>query len=193
MKWKNWGVQGGVALMVMAATVGCKPIQPVTPAADNVTPHAEVETVAADDPFFYCEAVGTIDTPDERFTGAEVPDVIAEGVRAAFGAEDVDLEVYQRGTFWRCMDGKVYACNVGANLPCKSKADVSREPTQPMIDFCADNTGSDYIPAVVTGRTTVYEWACDDTTPVIVDIVTEVDGQGYLQFIWQELTPPNPE
>ena len=195
MKWKNWGIQGGVAVAVMAAMVGCMPVQPVTPTAgESTTPEvtqvATQVTIATDDPFEYCAAVGTIDTPDERFTGAEVPDVIAEGVRAAFGAADIDLEVYRRGTFWRCMDGSVYACNVGANVPCQSKADESREPTQPMVDFCADNAGSDYIPAVVTGRTTIYEWVCDDTTPVIVDQFTEVDSQGYPQSFWQELTPP---
>ena len=194
MKWKNWGIQGGVAVAVMAAVVGCMPVQPVTPTTgESTTPEvtevATQATIATDDPFAYCAAVGTIDAPDERFTGADVPDVIAEGVRSAFGAEDVDLEVYQRGTFWRCMDGNVYACNVGANLPCESKADESREPTQPMVDFCAENAGSDFIPAVVTGRMTVYAWACDDTTPVIVDQVTEVDSQGYLQSIWHELTP----
>jgi hypothetical protein len=207
MQWKNWGVKGGVALVVMAAMVGCSPAQPAIPATTDTAagaasaPAAEsplmspesplnVEGATFDDPFAYCAAVGTIDVPDARFIGPEVPDVIAEGVRAAFGAEDVDLEVYQRGTFWRCMDGAVYACNVGANLPCESKADTSREPSQPIIDYCAENTDSDFIPAVVTGRTTVYEWACEDSEPVILDQYTEVDSRGYLQFIWHELTPP---
>lgn len=191
MKWKNWGIQGGVAVAVMATMVGCMPVQPVTPTADEPTaPEVTQVAIATDDPFVYCAAVGAIDVPDERFTGAEVPDVIAEGVRAAYGAENIGLEVYRRGTFWRCMDGNVYACNVGANVPCQSKADESREPTQPMIDFCAENAGLDYIPAVVTGRTTIYEWGCDNATPVIADQVTEVDSQGYPQSFWQELTPP---
>jgi hypothetical protein len=53
-----------------------------------------------------------------------------------------------------------------------------------------ENPDVDFIPAVVTGRTTVYEWACEDGEPVIVDQYTEVDSQGYLQFVWHELTPP---
>jgi hypothetical protein len=134
--------------------------------------------------------VGTVDEPDERYTGEELPVVIAEGIRAAFNAEDVDLEVYQRGTVWRCLDGKVYACNVGANIPCQAKADESQEPTQAMIDYCQENTNIDYIPAVVTGRTTVYEWACEDSEPVVVDRYTEIDSQGFLEFAWHELTPP---
>lgn len=200
MQWQNWGVKGGVAMVLMAAMVGCAPIQPVTPAAGEATAEPETEatsvpTVAADaatydDPFAYCAAVGTVDAPDERFTGEELPVVIAEGIRAAFNAEDVDLEVYQRGTVWRCLDHKVYACNVGANIPCLAKADESTEPTQPMIDYCTDNAGSDFIPAVVTGRSTVYEWGCEDTEPVVVDKYTEVDSQGFLEFAWHELTPP---
>jgi hypothetical protein len=119
-----------------------------------------------------------------------VPDVIAEGIRAAFGAEGVDLEVYRRGTFWRCMDSKVYACNVGANLPCESKADQSQEATQPMIDYCKQDPDADFIPAVVTGRSTIYEWGCDGTEPVIIQQYTEVDEQGYPATFWHELTPP---
>jgi hypothetical protein len=206
MQWKNWGVKGGVAIMLMAAMVGCTPIQPVTPGATDATsePSAETTTepatevtseatevaIATDDPFAYCAAVGTIDKPDELFTGEELPVVIAEGIRAAHNAEDVPLEVYQRGTVWRCLDGKVWACNVGANLPCEAKADESREPTQAMIDFCKDNAGVDFIPAVVTGRATVYAWRCEDTEPVVVEQYTEVDSQGFLEFVWYELTPP---
>jgi hypothetical protein len=216
MQWNNWGIKGGVAVMVMAAMVGCAPIQPVSPAsgeapseavresATQTTPAADV-TAAPDaegatmpaaasgsmaDPFAYCAAVGTVDAPDERYSGEELPVVILEGVREALNATDVDLEVFEIGTVWRCMDGQVYACNVGANLPCLAKADESSEPTQPMADFCQENADSDFIPAVVTGRSTVYNWACDGTEPVVVDQFTEVDSQGFLEFVWYELTPP---
>jgi hypothetical protein len=193
MQWKAWGVQGSVAIALMAAMVGCAPIQPVTPVAGDATSEAGTGATAEstfDDPFAYCAAVGTMDIPDERYTGEELPVVIAEGIRAAYNAEDVALEVYQRSTFWRCMDGKVYACNVGANLPCETKADVSREPTEAMIDFCKENVGADFIPAVVTGRATVYNWRCDDSEPVVAEQHTEVDSQGYLEFVWYELTLP---
>ena len=195
MQWNNWAVKGSVAVVLVAAMVGCAPVPPpageasAEPAATAATEVTEVDFVT-DDPFAYCAAAGTIDAPGEGYTGEDVPDVIAEGIRAAFDAEDVDLETYRRGTVWRCVDGKVYACNVGANIPCLAKADESQEPAQPMIDYCQDNADSDFIPAVVTGRSTVYEWACDDTTPVIVDQFTEVDSQGYLEFAWHELTPP---
>jgi hypothetical protein len=143
------------------------------------------------DPFAYCAAVGTIDSPDARYTGPELPDVIAEGLRDAYNATDVALEVFARGSFWRCMEGEVYACTIGANLPCLSKGDRSTVPTAAMADFCKSNLGSDYIPAVVTGRATIFSWRCAGETPVVDDQYTEIDGQGYLEFVWHRLAPPN--
>lgn len=199
IQWKNWGIKSGAAVVMMAAMVGCAPVAPQAvsplagesvPAASSAaeSPLAEAVVETFDDPFAYCAAVGTVDEPDERYTGEELPDAIAEGIRAAWGSEDVDLEVFRMGTVWRCMDNQVYACNVGANLPCLAQGDESSEPTQPMADFCAENPGSDFIPAVVTGRTTVFNWACDDTEPVVVDQYTELDSRGFMEFIWFPLT-----
>ena len=219
MRWKNLGFKGGTAVVLMVALMGCMPIQPVTPSATDATPESTTEATTEatggttaeatseltpepveetttpesatyDDPFAYCAAVGTVDEPDERYTGAELPDSIAEGIREAFDASDVPLEVFQRGTVWRCMDGKVYACNVGANIPCLGKADLSQEPTEAMAEYCQETPDSDCIPAVVTGRETVYSWRCDGTTPVVDEQYTQVDSQGFLEFAWHELTLP---
>jgi hypothetical protein len=197
MQWKNWGIKGSAALILTAAMVGCIPVHPVTPAPGDTTateataePASAPNAAAYNDPFAYCAATGTINQPDDRYTGEEVPDTIAEGIRSAFDAEDVDLEVYRRGTVWRCVDGKVYACNVGANIPCLAKADLSREPSQPIIDYCKEIPTSDFIPAAVTGRSTIYSWGCKDSEPIIVEQYTEVDQQGVLEFAWHELTPP---
>src|SRR3972149_2571244 len=68
------------------------------------------------DPFAYCKAVVNIDSPDSRYVGPKVPEVIARGLQKAFEAPaDKPLDVFIRGTYWHCVDGKVYACNVGAN------------------------------------------------------------------------------
>src|SRR5262245_7102022 len=108
------------------------------------------------DPFAYCRAVGTIDAPDARYAGPSVPPPVAEGLRRAFRAPaDAPLERFTRGTSWRCMDGKVYACTVGANLPCGEKADTSRAPRLSIAEFCRQNPSADIIPMVVTGRATV--------------------------------------
>lgn len=144
-----------------------------------------------DNPFAYCEAAGTVDSPGADYTGPEVPEPIAKGLKKAFGSpESTPLDIFMKGTYWRCMDGKVYACNVGANLPCESKADVSKEPTEGMNEYCKENAGSDFIPMYVTGHSTVYDWKCDGATPVAGKQLSEVDSQGYQKNIWYEISRP---
>jgi hypothetical protein len=190
-----------VSAIVLALAAGCVVIPTAAPAANPApdpteaaqenTSGAAAEGESYDDPFAYCAAVGTIDQPDERYTGPDVPDVIAEGLRTAFNTPDTPLEVYQRGTYWRCMDGKVYACNVGANLPCQEKADTSETPTAAMEEFCQDsaNANAEAIPMVVTGRATIYGWRCTDGNPEIVNQFAEPDAQGFLSNIWYEIAP----
>lgn len=142
------------------------------------------------DPFNYCAAVGTIDVPDDRYAGPPVPMAIASGLRAAFELpDDAPLEPFMRGTYWRCMDGEVYACNVGANLPCLEKARTSRTPTPPMIQYCRANPDAQNIPAVVTGRATIYLWECAEGRPNIVRQVAEPDSRGFLANFWHPIEP----
>lgn len=142
------------------------------------------------DPFAYCAAVGTIDAPDSRYTGPKVLEVVAQGLKKAFGAPaDAPLEPFLRNTFWRCMDGQVYACTVGANLPCQERADASRKPAQGMTDFCEENPHAEVIPAFVTGRATVYEWACANGAPEVVRQFAQPDARGFLSNIWYAISP----
>jgi hypothetical protein len=142
-----------------------------------------------DDPFAYCAAIGTIDAPDARYAGPPMPEVLTRGLRAALGAsEDAPL---RESSVWRCMAGKVYACTVGANLPCQEKADTSRSPTSGMITFCRENPGSEFIPMVVTGRATVYAWRCEHDVPAIARQFTKPDARGYLANVWYAI--PRPE
>jgi hypothetical protein len=148
----------------------------------------QTPTTPTDDPFAYCASVGTIDAPDARYAGPKVPEVIVKGLRKEAGIGDEPPEDWiVAGTVWRCMDGNVWACFVGANLPCSEKADTSRTPTSEMEDFCKDNPTSDVIPAATTGRATVYEWRCTNGAPEIVKQVAEPDAQGFLSHIWYEI------
>lgn len=142
------------------------------------------------DPFAYCAAVGSIDRPDARYKGTNAPESVAKGLQVAMGVPDTPLEVLQNGLAWRCMDRKVYACFVGANLPCEEKADPSRTPSQAMKDFCAQNPNSDVIPAAVTGRATVYEWRCTSGNPEIVKQVFTIDARGFLADFWYPINKP---
>jgi len=142
------------------------------------------------DPFAYCAVLGTIDAPDSRYTGPKVPEVVAQGLKKAFGAPaDAPLGPFIRNTFWRCMDGRVYACTVGANLPCQERADVSRKPTPGMTDFCKNNPHAEVIPAVATGRATVYEWTRPHDMPDVVRHFAQPDARGCLSNIWYAISP----
>lgn len=142
------------------------------------------------DPFAYCAQVGTIDAPDARYSGERVPTSIAEGIRrASGGAPSAPLEVFVRGTSWRCMDGKVFACTVGANLPCGEKADASRTPSAAVIEFCRTNPDAAVVPAAVTGRATVYQWRCAGPDASIVRQIFEADPRGFIGNVWYEIKP----
>jgi hypothetical protein len=193
-----------VALLLIAASLAaCGPTAapeatatPVPPAAattvppaDTATPEAAATAASYDDPFAYCAAVGTVDAPGADYTGSQAPESVALGLRQAMDAPDTPLEMLQNGLFWRCMDGQVYACFVGANLPCEARANTDRTPTQEETDFCQQNPDSDFIPAVVTGRETVYEWRCTEGTPEIVQQVFHADAQGFLSEFWYQISP----
>jgi hypothetical protein len=156
----------------------------------HVSKSGSEEETAFKDPFAYCKAVDTIDSPDSRYVGPKLPEAIVLGLRKAFGAPaDAPSDVFERGTYWRCMDGKVYACNVGANLPCTEKADRSREPNQGMKDWCKSNPGSEFIHAYASGRSTVYEWRCTGGEPTLVKEINKPDAAGYISNIWYEISP----
>jgi hypothetical protein len=149
---------------------------------------ANPEQPVYDDPFTYCAAIGTIDTPNEQYTGPKMPDSIVEGMlKQGIVSSDAPLE-FQKNAVWRCMDHSVWVCHFGANLPCLEKADTSKVATSAMEDFCKASPTAESIPAVVTGRATVFEWKCNAGKPEIVRQVFQVDHQGYLANFWYKLS-----
>ncbi len=143
------------------------------------------------DPFAYCEAVGDIDVPDARYIGTAVPDEIVQDLRKKAGiATDVPSEWVTAGTVWRCMDRQVWACFVGANLPCSEKADVSSTPQPTLNDFCKSNPQADAIPASVTGRATIYDWRCSDGAPQVVRQLVTPDARGFPADFWYPIVRP---
>jgi len=167
-----------VLLLMVASLAGCGAV------ASPATSSAPTDYT---DPFAYCAAVGTADAPGEAYTGPRAPESVLQGLRKALNTPDTPLSAFENGSFWRCMDGKVYACFVGANLPCEARAKADRTPTQEMNDFCQQNPDSDFMPAVVTGRETVFQWRCRNGDPEIVEQVFHPDGQGFLSEFWYEI------
>ncbi len=143
------------------------------------------------DPFTYCASVGTLDKPDNRYTGTALPDnLIKAMVAQQMVGEDLPQLREPGFVSWRCMDKKVYACVVGANLPCEEKADTQTEPNAGMLDFCKSEPDSDIIPAAAAGRVTIYDWSCQKGLPVRGEQVTTVDAQGYPADFWEEVQAP---
>ncbi len=171
---------------VIPPTVAPAPPTVAATAAPTKAPAAS--TGQFTDPFSYCAAVGTLDKPDARFTGANPPDLVLQGLRKALNIGDaMPNDVFARSTFWRCMGGKVYACNVGANIPCSAKAVTDKTPTPAMNEFCKANPKSDFLPAAVTGRETVYSWKCTDGVPAVDKELTKPDAAGFLSMFWYEI------
>ncbi|WP_413662415.1 hypothetical protein ACG1BZ_14330 [Microbulbifer sp. CNSA002] len=149
------------------------------------------EVSALTSPFDYCVAVVNDDNPVQRFAGQAMPKEIVDGIRRAvnLGAEAPEGWI-AGGTYWRCMDGSVYACFVGANLPCDEKADTGQEPSSAMLSYCKDNQSSGIIPAVVAGRASMYQWRCRSGTPEIIRQISKPDARGFLSNYWYRLGKP---
>jgi len=139
-----------------------------------------------DDPFAYCAAVVVADVPDTDSIGPGAPDAIARAMLKLYPAVRVDM---LKQSNWRCMDGKVMACFIGANRPCGNKADTSRTPSAGAKRFCRVHPDADAIPMYATGRETVYEWRCMNGEPTPVRQIQSVDVQGYPADIWNVLSP----
>jgi len=198
----SYGFLYTLAILLVLAGSGCT----AQPAAQNSTPPVATATITSrasqaptgaratyTDPFAYCAAVGTIDAPDSRYAGDPVPATVIQGYLKAAGLQNngEPVEMLQKTTIWRCMDKAVYVCNFGANLPCDSKANTDKNPTQAMQDFCKTNQNAGSIPMSVTGHDTIYSWGCVKDTPKLIDQVDQVDAAGYITNIWYKL-PPNP-
>ncbi len=143
------------------------------------------------DAFAYCDAVGQIDAPDAHYTGPKMTDSLFQAYLKAAGLEsDQDFpDSIKQMTTWRCMDRKVYACNFGANIPCDSKADTDKTPTQAMLDFCKQFPDEEFIPMSVTGHAVIYSWRGASGAQEILEQIVTVDTAGYGANYWVPLEP----
>jgi hypothetical protein len=197
---KNGSIPGLFVLLVLLAVMltACAALAKNTVSGTRSTAASENTPVAGaatqqtfTDPFTYCAAVGTLDKPDGRYTGPALPDVLMLGYLKASGASpDAAADAnFKKMTIWRCMQGRVVVCNFGANLPCDSKANMDKNPTQVMIDFCKENPDSDFIPMAVTGHDVIYSWHCVKGVPELLEQISQVDAAGFLANIWYPVAP----
>jgi hypothetical protein len=152
-----------------------------------VTPEAAVTAVIGyADPWDYCAVVETIDAPDERYIGEPMPHAIVKGFNDTSEAPGEIPEWLPRTMSWRCMEGKVYACSVGANLPCDEKANTSQEPSEAAKEACKQNP--DFL--AVKQKSSIYSWNCVNGTMQRGPQWTEPDAAGFLAKIWYEIKRP---
>ena len=148
-----------------------------------------VPDIALEQPFEWCSRgmnspVMSGQTSDMSLPAGLVKPMVTSGL----ASPEMPIKLLQASR-WRCMDGGVWVCLIGANLPCDEQADLSTSPSDKMNEFCQSNPDADGIPAYVTGRASVYVWACEGQQAVAGKQFTEADEAGYLSNIWQQLKP----
>ena len=143
------------------------------------------------DPYPYCAAVGQIDAPDGRYTGPAITDALFADYLKSAGLEAPtdNPDAFKQMTIWRCMDAHVYVCNFGANIPCDSKANTDKNPTQAMVEFCQQYPDESFIPMSVTGHNVIYSWHCVQDKPEILEQIDTVDAAGFGSNFWLRVEP----
>jgi hypothetical protein len=184
----------GMLLMIPACSTLSGPgaLVDQTPVSSGMPATQQTVQEVYSDPFEYCATVGQIDAPDARYTGPMLSDALFNGYLKASGLDPAlnYPATFKQMTSWRCMDGRVYACNSGANIPCGSKANTEKTATQAMLDYCAQFPNSSVIPMSITGHSTIYGWYCIQDTPEILNQIDTVDAAGYQSRNWQLVSGP---
>jgi hypothetical protein len=136
------------------------------------------------DPFSYCSTIGNIDTP----VGGASPTPVAleQYLRTALGLPANSAPAPEH-YYWRCMDGAVYVCATGANIPCDAKADRAKR-SRGAENYCRENRDAAVVPAYATGHATIYDWTCSAGRAVRGKQVAKVDARGYRADIWYRVS-----
>jgi hypothetical protein len=115
-----------------------------------------------------------------------IPAVLVPKARRLFDFSPDSPSAYiRKSTSFRCMRGKVWLCNYGANLVC-GKANPNRTSAG-AADFCKQNPGSDIVPMAATGHDTIYEWNCVGDEAHIARQIETVDPRGFITENWKRL------
>ncbi len=93
-----------------------------------------------------------------------------------------DERVLQDGTHIRCMDGRLLACFIGANLPC-GKMNTARR-NEGAEAFCRTNPHARVVPAFATGHDTIYAYQCEEGRAQVVGQTFSLDRRGYAAKLW---------
>ena len=127
----------------------------------------------------HCASVGN----DDRVQ--PIPAGLVPAARQALGVSSDESDAALRaGAVYRCMSGKVWLCNHGANLTC-AKGDVSRV-SKGATAWCKDHPGDDVVPMVATGHATIHTWTCVGSAARIRQS-EKLDARGFIANQWAPL------
>lgn len=144
------------------------------------TPH--IAMAQAPDMRARCARAGN----DDRLRPLEAG-LIAQARRAFELGPEMSRNLVIATTSMRCMGGKVWLCNAGANLAC-GKADVSRVSAG-ADRFCKTNPNSNDVPMAATGHATIYSWKCVGTKARVDRSFARVDTRGFIADNWKKIVP----
>ena len=114
-----------------------------------------------------------------------IPQSLVKAANAALGVT-MPPDMAMKATVFRCGNGHVLVCTVGANLVC-GRANTSRTPGPGQIDWCREHPNDAFIPAEATGHDTIYAWRCADGAPRIDRQTLDVDARGFIVQNWKLL------
>lgn len=154
----------GVAAILALGSLMALPGASVAAPAQNETPRQ------------YCARVGN---DDELL---RPPRSLARDIRRLF---DISASYALASAYYRCADGEVRLCTVGANLPC-GKANTSAV-LPAATQWCETHENSDVIPLAVTGHDTLYSWRCAGRLAKPGAPVGKLDARGFFAEYWKTL------
>ena len=86
---------------------------------------------------------------------------------------------------YRCMNGKIMVCFVGANLPCVKMNNARNNPGAD--GFCRQHRNEDNVPAFAIGHDAVFSYRCRNGRAEIVSSAWKLDERGFAKKLWTVL------
>ena len=153
-----------VALTVIVASFGAALLSRAgfaAPAA-NESPRAYCARISSDD---------TLQTP---------PPSLAPAIRRLF---NIRGHYAASAAYYRCADGAVKVCFVGANLPC-GRANT-RKSLPAVARWCETHPDTESIPLYVTGHNSFYSWHCIGSKAATGASHGTLDARGFFEEYWK--------
>ena len=171
---------GALARLVLPTLFGWILVVGAATLVASVRAHADVS-----DPAARCSKVRN-DDAIQGYDPALKAKFIAAFSRLFPGAErPVEERLMVAQAKSRCMDGVLYACFVGANLPC-SKMDAKRR-NRGASAFCKTNRESSVVPLVATGHDTIFSYRCRRGQALVDGETYRLDRRGFATKLWTPL------